>query len=191
MEFKEEQYRKSCKRYDEVGHVHYLTFSCFRRQPFLAGSLAPAWLAESINAARCAIPFSLLAYVFMPEHAHLLVWPREGLSISTILKAIKQPVAIRAVRYVKEHSPKFLDRMQDLQPNGKHSYRFWQRGGGYDRNLWTPEQIRGKIRYIHLNPVRRKLVDSPEKWQWSSWRVWEEGEEGLLKIDRDSLAGMK
>ena len=61
-----------------------------------------------------------------------------------------------------------LREMADIAPDGQASYRFWQRGGGYDRNLWSPEEIHEKIHYIHANPVRRGLVVRPEDWPWSS-----------------------
>ncbi|MBW2624239.1 MAG: transposase [Deltaproteobacteria bacterium] len=112
------KYRKRNKRYDDPGHAHYLTFSCFHRQAFLTGNQAPGWLVESIEIARHSVPFDLWAYVFMPEHVHILVWPHEGIKISAILKQIKQPVAVRTVRYAKTHAPEFLKHMLDVQPNG-------------------------------------------------------------------------
>jgi putative transposase len=41
---------------------------------------------------------------------------------------------------------------------GQYSFRFWQEGPGYDRNLKQPSTVRARIGYLHLNPVRRKLV---------------------------------
>ena len=36
-------------------------------------------------------------------------------------------------------------------------------------------------RYIHLNPVRAKIVDRPEKYQWSSYHEYlKENEDGLI-----------
>ena len=61
------------------------------------------------------------------------------------------------------------------KPDGRHSLRFWQRGGGYDRNLWSAREIRRKIDYIHANPVRHGLVARPEDRPWSSWRAWRAG----------------
>jgi len=40
-----------------------------------------------------------------------------------------------------------------------------------------------KLRYMHRNPVKRGLVQSPEQWRWSSYRFYLLGESGLLKID--------
>ena len=49
---------------------------------------------------------------------------------------------------------------------------YWQEGPGYDRNLNTIEGVRGSIDYLHLNPVRRKLVREPLQWRWSSCRYY-------------------
>jgi putative transposase len=180
--------RKTCRRRNIPGQAHYLTFSCFRRQPFLLGKLAPVWLADSIEKAKQCFPFDLWAYVFMPEHVHLLLLPHPEVEISNILKQIKQPVSIKAIQYVKKHDPEFLDRMTDAQPNGRSVFRFWQRGGGYDRNLWNLENIHTIIRYIHQNPIGRGLVSSPDDWLWSSFSAWEYGTDTPLSIDRESLS---
>jgi len=76
--------------------------------------------------------------------------------------------------------------MMDVQPNGTFSYRFWQRGGGYDTNLWTRKIIAGKIGYIHENPVKRGLVARVEDWKWSSMQdVAKLREVPLLPIETD------
>jgi len=45
------------------------------------------------------------------------------------------------------------------------------------------------IPYIHLNPVRAELVDSPEVWLWSDYRFWiaEQRVEGFDSRLRDML----
>ena len=75
----------------------------------------------------------------------------------------------------------------DRQPDGRESHRFWQRGGGYDRNLRSVADVHEKINYIHGNPVRRGLVGGPEEWLWSSYRSWMDGIDEPIRIDRDSL----
>ena len=57
---------------------------------------------QAIERARVWLDFGLWAYVFMPEHAHLILWPRRPDSrIAPILKAIKQPVGQRGVAYLE------------------------------------------------------------------------------------------
>lgn len=51
-------------------------------------------------------------------------------------------------------------------------HRFWQTGGGYDRNLIGSE-LREKIRYVHGNPIRRDLARRSIDWRWSSAAVYE------------------
>lgn len=62
------------------------------------------------------------------------------------------------------------------------SHRFWQAGGGFDRNVRDEDELLREIDYIHLNPVRRGLVKTPCDWAWSSAR-WYAGEESVLPID--------
>jgi putative transposase len=124
----------------------------------------------------------------MPEHAHLLLWPtQEKYDISDILNSIKQSVAKKALLYVQSKAPSFLPRMLDEQPNGKRHYRFWQRGGGYDRNIVEPATGYHQICYIHGNPVRRGLCARAEDWPWSSAADYAGLRQGPLMLDREFL----
>jgi len=48
-----------------------------------------------------------------------------------------------------------------------------------------------KLRYIHRNPVKRGLVNSPEEWLWSSYRYYLSGEKGPVKINDTDILVMK
>jgi putative transposase len=79
----------------------------------------------------------------MPTHVHLLICPLiEKYSISKILSGIKLPFSMRMSKLSKEN-------------RGAPLGHFWQRGGGYDRNLVTKKAIEVSIDYIHGNPVRK------------------------------------
>ena len=182
--------RKQCRRWNEPWHAHYLTFSCYRRQPFFAGRWAAPWFAEALAAARQSERFGLWAWVIMPEHVHLIIAPGEHYSISRILWKIKKPFSDRVLRHVRQECPEFLPRMAEARPGGRVSHRFWQPGGGYDRNLRTVRDVYEKIRYVHENPVRRHLVERPEDWPWSSYRAWTKDVDEPISLDRDSLPPM-
>ena len=69
----ERGHRKRVRHYDEPGHFHELTFSCYRRMPLLTNDVWRAMLSVSIDRAVKGHSFRLIAFVFMPEHVHLLI----------------------------------------------------------------------------------------------------------------------
>jgi putative transposase len=179
---------KACRRYNDVGHAHALTFSCFQRRPFLTSERSCLWLAEAIAAASCKHEFLIWAYVFMPEHVHLLVCPQTpSYSISKFLASLKLPVTRKAIAHVTAHAPEFLRQMSDSSPQGDRHLRFWQRGGGFDRNVWSEQVLLKEIDYFHANPVKRGLCQRPEDWRWSSAGDYLGSGQGPLELDLQSL----
>jgi REP element-mobilizing transposase RayT len=70
-------HRKQIKHFHEPGDFHELTFSCHERSPLLMHDEWPRLLCEAIDRANSAHEFALVAFVLMPEHVHLLVFPRD------------------------------------------------------------------------------------------------------------------
>ena len=68
-------HRKRVQHFEGNGHLHELTFSCYRRQPLLTNDRWQEILATQLENACEAEDFGLVAFVFMPEHVHLLVQP--------------------------------------------------------------------------------------------------------------------
>src|SRR5437868_11854332 len=151
--------------YNIPGHAHELTFSCFHRHPFLKAERCCQWLADAIQDARHRLAFHLWAYVFMPDHVHLIVYPyAESYSVARILETIKRPVGAKAIRYLEATSSPWLATL--TRQRGQRTERvFWQSGGGYDRNITSPGTLLRMIDYLHENPVRKKLVDDPREWR--------------------------
>lgn len=179
---------KTCRRYNDPGHAHSLTFSCFQRRQFLSKDHSCNWLVKALADARRKWQFDLWAWVIMPEHVHLLVWPRRAIySIGKMLASIKLPVARRAVRHVRCTAPHALWMLEDVQPNGEKCHRFWQRGGGYDRNIYDEAAVFAEIDYIHQNPVRRGLVERAEDWPWSSAAFYAGKRDVIIRPDIESL----
>lgn len=162
------------RSFNEPGHAHELTFHCFHGHAFLARERTCRWLAESLERARRDLEFDLWAYVFMPNHVHAIIFPRRAdYAIASILKAIKEPVGRAAIRYLRTQSPVWLQRIE-VRSGARVEHRFWQAGGGYDRNVTESLTLRHMIDYVHGNPVRKGLVDHPSDWKWSS-AGWFEG----------------
>jgi putative transposase len=177
-------YRKQVRSYNEPGHAHELTFSCFRRLPLLSRDRSRNWFIEAMESARRRRQLALWAYVIMPEHVHILVCPMQAIyEIRLIRTSLKVPVQRKALQFLRRHAPNYLRELCDQQPNGKIHYRFWQRGGGYDRNITDPKALRSMIEYIHQNPVRRGLVEQATDWPWSSARFYDGTEDVPIAMD--------
>lgn len=80
-------------------------FSCYRKHPFLTDRTS-LWLSDAIRRACQELNYALWAYVFMPNHVHLVVWPRDRqYDDSDFLKAVKEPVSRRAVQFLRREAP--------------------------------------------------------------------------------------
>ena len=91
--------------------------------------------------------FRLYAYVLMPNHFHLLVEVGE-----IPLSKIMQSLLFRYTRYFNRRYGKV-----------GHLFQGRYRGILCDRDVY----LLGLVRYIHLNPVRGRLVSDPEEYRWS------------------------
>src|SRR5258708_30384585 len=61
------------KRYQHEGDDHFITFSCYRREPFFTTTASKDIFLDSLELTRKRYNFEVLGYVVMPEHVHLLL----------------------------------------------------------------------------------------------------------------------
>jgi putative transposase len=186
--------KKNFAQYDLPGYAHELTFSCYHNQPFLSEERNCLFLAEAIATAKEKHFFDVWAYVFMPEHVHIIIWPKTIVSenkahpVADIIQSIKQSSSRKALIYYRKYD---LEGLKALATGQKLSpYRFWQDGRGYDRLVGGKEALTKMVDYIHGNPVRREYVKSITDWKWSSAGFWYERKEGMVPIDSNSFPVM-
>ncbi len=154
--------RQPLERYFGRGDLHFVTFSCFRRRPYLMQPSARTIFVEIMKEIHARHGFHLFGYVVMPEHIHLLVDEAGRVNPSKVIQIVKQKAS------------GCLGRGSGLP--------FWQRRF-YDFNTWSSGKIKEKLNYMHENPLRRGLVAHPRDWPWSSWSWYAMKEEGLIPID--------
>ena len=161
---------RNLHRFYGANDLHFLTFSCFRRQPFLDSAYRRDLFLQSLERILRRYRLVVLGYVVMPEHVHLLLSEPQRANLSTVVQALKLSVCRQL------QSPSSAQHRLWPEPA-----RFWQ-ARFYDFNIWTERKRVEKLRYIHRNPVNRGLVFSPEQWRWSSFRWYVYGEAGPVKI---------
>jgi len=159
-------------------HLHFITCSCYRRLPFLKPARSRDRFLAILEQARKRYRFVIVGYVVMPEHIHLLMTEPEIGSPSTVMQVLKQRTAWSLLPRRNRKDPR-QSRLfaEDSQPRS-----FWQ-ARFYDFNVWTTKKRIEKLRYMHRNPVKRGLVQSPERWRWSSYRFYSLGEEGAVRVN--------
>jgi putative transposase len=167
------------KRYYGQGDLHFVTFSCYQRRPLLATAHRRDLFLRRLEATRREYRFLVVGYVVMPEHVHLLVSEPERRNLSVVLKALKQAVARRAFDGLRR---KRDSRQLGFFPGGAISSAFWQ-ARFYDFNVFSVKKRTEKLRYMHRNPVKRGLVETPEQWRWSSFRHYAFREKGLVAVN--------
>jgi putative transposase len=171
---------KGLKRYYGRGHLHFLTFSCYRRLPLLGTVRARNTFVAALAKIRERYRFRLIGYVVMPEHVHLLISESAKCTPSLVLKVLKQRVS-RDLRIRRRRVPAGQLRLA-FKEGDVGLPRFWQ-PRFYDFNVYSARKIREKLEYMHANPVKRGLVGNPGEWAWSSVLSYEKGEPGLMPID--------
>lgn len=136
------------KRYQDKGHLHFITFSCYRRLPYLETDHARTTFLELLETTLTRHRCDLHGHVLMPGHVHLLLSEPKLHPLHASLRVLKTETS----KHLKGTRP-----------------QFWQRRY-YDFNVFTEAKRTEKLNYMHANPVRRDLVPYPADWPWSSYR---------------------
>ena len=161
------------------GHLHFITFSCYRRLPLLKNARARDVFERELVRVREQRRFRLIGYVVMPEHVHLLVsQPPQG-TPSMVLHDLKLRTA-RRLRQRRRQGP--AGQRQLPFAESREPRAFWQ-PRFYDFNVFTEKKKREKLEYMHSNPITRGLVSHPKQWPWSSWSNYAKNGQGLIAVD--------
>jgi len=86
------------KRIYGLRDLHFVTCSCYRRQPRLGTKYFRDIFLRVFEQVRRKYRFELVGYVVMPEHFHILVGEPEKGTPSRVLQVLKQTVAQRLLK---------------------------------------------------------------------------------------------
>jgi|SRR5450755_3402421 putative transposase len=173
--------RRNLKRFYGSGDLHFITCSCYRRQPLLGTPARRDLFLTVLEQVRRRYEFVVVGYVVMPEHIHLLLSEPQKKNPSTVMQALKMGFARRVLARVRRGRNPAQGRLFEHAPQHIWQKRF------YDFNVWSEHKRGEKLRYIHRNPVSRGLVESPELWRWSSFRAYSRGEAGPVAVNAGQI----
>lgn len=135
-------YSSRVDNYLDAGHG-----VCHLRDPELADIVAGA--IQFFDGER----YELRAWVLMPNHVHVVVWPMPGQALSEILHSWKSYSAHEISRHLQNR----------VVP-------FWQ-SESYDHLIRDDDDLHRCCRYTLMNPVSAGLCARAEDWKWSSGYV--------------------
>ncbi len=170
------------RHYDNLGTARFITFSCHRRLPLLVSDSVRSIIVSNLERLRTEQSLRILGYVLMPEHIHLVLWPRDGLKLGPAIGRMKALAALEIIEGWRTTSlpPQWHD--LSVQRDRLDKVVVWMRRC-YDHNCRTRASVIEKIDYCHRNPVSRGLVTDPAEWKWSSFGWYQSERNVPLAID--------
>jgi putative transposase len=110
-------------------------------------------------------PTRLLGWCLMPNHWHLVIWPKEDGELSGFVRWLTHT-----------HTQRWHAHRHSAGEGHVYQGRFKSFPIEKDEHLLTV------LRYVERNALRADLVERAEKWRWGSLWVRREGPEGLRRL---------
>jgi len=89
------------RRYYGNRHLHFITCSCHRRQPWPGSPSRRNQFLRVLEQVRLRYRFVVVGYVVMPEHIHLLISEPEKGTPSTVMQLLKQRFARQVLKQIR------------------------------------------------------------------------------------------
>jgi len=154
--------------YDDEFHAHFITFSCYRRRRLLDHDRTKQIVVDVLAGQLAKQGSRCLGFVVMPDHVHALLWfPQTG-QLSSLMKQWKQRSSFHIKAFVRESMHRYASTFAATEPVWQPRY--------YDFNVYSEKILLQKVQYMHENPVRAGMADSPCAWVFSSARWYDRGD---------------
>jgi len=150
------------QRIDDALYVHFVTFSCYHRRRLLdhdqSKRIVLGVLTEELQkfAARC------VGFVLMPDHVHALIWFSRTGQLSRFLQQWKGRSSTRIKKLLREELTHYAMTISASDPIWQTRFHAFE--------IESRSKLEEKLEYMHLNPVRARLVERAADWRWSSAR---------------------
>ena len=157
------------RRIHEPGASYFFTVVTYRRHPLFADPAAVALLQRCINAVKRNHPFTVDAFVILPDHLHML-WtlPPDDAAYPIRWQLIK---TMFTRGYLKAHPAPHTVPKRSLSRVAKREQAVWQRRY-WEHLIGNDDDFAAHVDYIHLNPVEHGLASLPRDWPPSSFPQW-------------------
>jgi putative transposase len=162
-----------------AGGTYFFTVVTYRRQAILCDEKLRNALRSAIESVRISHPFTIEAWVLLPDHLHC-IWtlPEGDADFSTRWMMIKRKVSIACAAQYKR---------AEWLTGSKQKHRestIWQRRF-WEHQIRDGEDYAKHLDYLHYNPAKHGLVDQAKDSQYLSFHRYEKS--GLYDENWGSL----
>jgi putative transposase len=145
-----------------TGSTFFFTLVAWRRRPILCDDIIRDTLRNAICKVRARRPFTIDAWVQLPDHLHC-IWtlPQGDVAFSQRWSEIKHSVSYACRGRYNGPGLSLSMRRRRLAPIWQP--RFWE------HQIRDEHDFGRHVDYIHMNPVRHGLVGHASLWPYSSF----------------------
>jgi putative transposase len=146
-------------------HAYFITSVTYLRQRFFVDDDNCNILLRVLQFYRDRLNFSIFGYVILPDHFHAVIQVPEDKSISTIMHSTKRGSAYQINQSSNRRGP------------------VWQ-AGYYEHVIRDEKDLKGRLDYIHNNPLKAGLVKELEEYKYSSYRCYYYDDNSVFGVDK-------
>ena len=147
--------------------VHFVTFTIHQWVDVFTRQTYVDELLKSVAYCQHAKGLKVYAWVIMSNHCHF-IWGADGTHhLSDIIRDFKKFTAKAMYKAIQENPQESRKKWLTKVLNYEGRIWFWNEGY-HGEEIYSMEFFETKMNYIHLNPVRAKLVEKEEEYLNSS-----------------------
>jgi len=123
-------------------------------------------LYDSLNFVNKKYNAQIVAYVFMPNHIHLIIYFIKDNYLSSYMRDFKKFTSVQIRTYLE--SDGHIELLNQLRyADRQQKFKVWMDRFD-DVVIRSTKVLLTKMQYIHFNPVKKELVKIPEDYLHSS-----------------------
>ena len=178
---------RSYKIIPNEGYAYFVTCTVVEHLPLFSEPAYLKIILDSMAYIREHKNTRLNAFVIMSTHLHAVLWPKDSVSMSDVLRDFKRFTSRSISGLAKTRGDQdYLGQFATARKLGREgctsNYQVWK-DGSHPEAIYGDDFARQKIEYIHNNPVKAGLVSKAEDWLYSSARAYLAGEQTYPPTD--------
>ena len=176
--------RRNRSLFDKQGNLYFITSTVEGfLKIFSLNESYPLILLNSLKHQIKEHNATLISYVIMPNHFHMIIYIPKNESISDFMRDLKKYTSTKLRQRLERDKLQSLVEVLRFNAKGKKNrvFKFWM--DRFDDLIITTEKTLGiKMNYIHYNPVKAGLAEKCEDWKFSSARNYILDDHSLIYV---------